>query len=75
MTSEDEGIPSVEEVFEIPAKDVVKLREIGRGSFYINPSNDTISCITQSTTSLFHFLTKNESCRENGPLSAELNLS
>lgn len=33
MTSnEDEGIPSADEVFEIDAKDVVKLREIGRGS-------------------------------------------
>jgi LIM domain kinase 1 len=32
-SNEDEGIPSSEQVFEIAAKDVVKLREIGRGSF------------------------------------------
>jgi hypothetical protein len=30
--AEDEGIPSLEEVFEIAAKDVVKLKEIGRGT-------------------------------------------
>lgn len=26
-----DGVPNIEEVFEIDAKDVVKLREIGRG--------------------------------------------
>lgn len=32
ISAEDEGIPSPEEVFEINAKDVVKLKEIGRGT-------------------------------------------
>lgn len=31
-SNEDDGIPSDTEVFEIQAKDVVKVKEIGRGA-------------------------------------------
>lgn len=39
-SAEDEGIPSAEEIFEIPAKDLVKLREIGRGMFLLFRSTE-----------------------------------